>query len=251
MPYSDYDYLCNESIFLDGIGDIKCPTLRDIRKVTYSLFCIYVKFLTVSKEEFLKLNNLLEKHNQLDEEQKEYNSIFRLLCVFAPEILQDLVQYFSKSGTVSLDAEEMTIKIYDTDKTVIGIIDNSNFEYYRKSVATILGISTSETKKTKYKSERARLLCEKIEKNRQKKNNPDDLNYALSNMVLKYCTYNTSGINMLNIWDLTYYQFIKLFCELVAAKEFSYINSIASNTFSFTDENAKSFDSSAWINKLN
>ena len=34
--FSDYDYLCDEPYFYEGIGHVKCPTLRDIRKITYN-----------------------------------------------------------------------------------------------------------------------------------------------------------------------------------------------------------------------
>lgn len=250
MLYTEYDYLSNESFFLDDIGNVKCPTLRDIRKITYSLFSVYVNLLTISKDEFLARENMLEKYNQLSDSQKEFNSIFRLLFTFTPTTLKDLVQHFSY-GTVFLDINTMDIKIHDKNRAVTGVINNSNFEYFRNSIASILGITNIETQKPKYKSERARILCEKLEKSKLKTHTSNDPNYTLDNMILKYCTYNTVGINMLNVWDLTYYQFIKLFCELVSAKEISYLNSIASNTFSFTEENAKSFDRNLWINKLN
>ena len=35
---SDYDYLCDEPYFYEGIGHVECSALRDIRRITYGRF---------------------------------------------------------------------------------------------------------------------------------------------------------------------------------------------------------------------
>ena len=168
-----------------------------------------------------------------------------------PGVMISLIKTFLNNCEVTLDecSSVFTISRIRQPTDIVGKIDETSFEHFRESVIKILGLSNKSTDKPKYKSERARLLCEKIEKSKLKKNSTADPNYSLENMILKYCTYNTVGINMLNIWNLTYYQFMKLFRELAYCREVSYINSIAANTFSFSEENAKSFEKDLWIKK--
>ena len=58
--YSSFDYLCNEPFYLDGIGHAVCPTVRDIRNITYQVFSLYLNTIAMSREEYLHLYGLPE-----------------------------------------------------------------------------------------------------------------------------------------------------------------------------------------------
>ena len=75
-PYTDFDYLCNEPFYVPNIGNIKCPTLKDIRKITYSTFVLYVNIVSFTLEDYLKLCGIEEQYNALSESEKEKQSLF-------------------------------------------------------------------------------------------------------------------------------------------------------------------------------
>ena len=71
--FSDYDYLCDEPYFYEGIGHVKCPTLRDIRRITYGQFNIFLSYISITQKQFLETFGLAEKFNSLSDEEKEKN----------------------------------------------------------------------------------------------------------------------------------------------------------------------------------
>ena len=77
--YSDYDYLCDEPYFYEGIGHVKCPTLRDIRRITYGQFNIFLSYISITRKQFLETFGLTEKFNSLSDEEKEKNTVYNLL----------------------------------------------------------------------------------------------------------------------------------------------------------------------------
>lgn len=77
--FSDYDYLCDEPYFYEGIGHVKCPTLRDIRRITYGQFNIFLSYISITRKQFLETFGLTEKFNSLSDEEKEKNTVYNLL----------------------------------------------------------------------------------------------------------------------------------------------------------------------------
>ena len=106
---------------------------------------------------------------------------------------------------------EETDKNGNISKNEIGVINADNFDVFRNEILKILGLKQIETKKPKYKTERARKLAEKIAKAKAQltKTSQQDGNMSFDNLIKKYCTHNKVGINILNVWDMTYYQFIQ------------------------------------------
>ena len=68
-------------------------------------------------------------------------------------------------------------------------------------------------------------------------------------MIKKYCTHNKVGINILNVWDMTYYQFMHMFNEYCNGRQCDYSDMIAANTFSYKE--ASDYKQMLWIEKLN
>ena len=233
--FSSFDYLCNEPFFIDGIGHIRCPTLRDIRKITYRVFSLYVDMISVPLDQYLTLHGLKETYDSLPEPEKACHTLFRLLLYQNPRLLISILDFFLLEH-IDLSQEEESFLIYKGEKdagNVIGQINNENFETFRKLVQRILGFSDSGRQEPKFKNRLARSLYEKMQRHdgREKKNRDD--NYSLANMVRKYCTHNKSGINILNVWDLTYYQFTQMFYEYCHARDCDLSYLMAANTFSY------------------
>ena len=75
----------------------------------------------------------------------------------------------------------------------------------------------------------------------------DDL--KLGNMIKKYCTHNKVGINILNVWDMTYYQFNVMFSEYRTGRQMDFNDAMAANTFSYKD--SSDYNPSLWMKNSN
>lgn len=234
--YSSFDYLCNESFYIDGIGNIRCPTLRDIRKITYKLFMVYLEMLSLNHEEYLKVSDLYDKYNDLNESDKDKNSLFYLLLYGNPDLLFGMISFFVVGG-IKFNKETYQFDIFKIENEInepIGHIGNHNFENFRLQVQLILGISDAQEKEPRTKNTLAKEMYEKFQKhNAKQKNKKNDENYTLDNMIRKYCTHNKVGINITNVWDMTYYQFISMFSEYCNARQCDFNDMMAVNTFSY------------------
>ena len=164
--------------------------------------------------------------------------LFQYIRVF---IANDEVRFLERSGAFEI------VDLTDGGEQTAGRIDGRNFDRFRESVASVLGLKKPVDKPVRFKSERARKLMEKIRNNKSSVKKQDEA-YEFDNMVLKYCTHNKVGINLLNVGGLTYYQFIRLFYEYIHARQSDYGDALAANTFSYKDP--KDYSPMQWIEKL-
>jgi len=233
--YSSFDYLCNEPFFIEGIGNVKCPTLRDIRKIKYRVFTLYINILTMSLETYLKTSNTLSEYQKLSSVQQADFTLYNVLVISSSQLLQELISFFI-NGTAVFDVDTLSFSIYedhDDEKMLVGNIDNNNFEIFQTEIQRILGLKNPEQKQPAFKNDYARQLYEMFQSNEQNIKKNSDENYEIDNMILKFCTHNKTGINILNVWDMTYYQFSVMFREYNIARQYDYYDCMAANTFSF------------------
>lgn len=252
-PYTNFDYLCGEPFFVPNIGNLKCPTLRDIRKITHNTFVVYVNIISSTLEGYLKMCGIEDKYNALSESEKEKNSLFYLLLYGNTNILTGLLSFFI-DDEVFFDKNNLSFVVCNGEgetQKQIGCVNNDNFDEFRNEVLKILGMKQIETEKPKYKTERARLLAEKIKKAKAQlpKTASYNENMAFDNMIKKYCTHNKVGINILNVWDMTYYQFMQMFNEYCNGRQCDFNDMMAANTFSYKE--ASDYKAGLWIEKIN
>lgn len=256
--YDDFDYLCNEPYFIPNIGTIINPTLRDIRKITHKIFTLYVNICAMSVNDYLEQFNLKEQYDGLSQEKKDKNNLYTLLLYTNKELLFGMIGFFMKDNVDFIKAD-LSFHIYteevnedgDDIKKEIGVINSDNFDTFRNEVLKILGFKQIETKKPKYKTERARLLAEKIAKAKSQlpKATKQDENMIFDNLIKKYCTHNKVGINILNVWDMTFYQFNTMFTEYNIGRQMDFNDAMASNTFSYKE--SSDYNPMLWIEKIN
>lgn len=232
---TSFDYLCNEPFFIAGIGNVKCPTLRDIRKITYQIFSIYLNFLTISLDDYLKVYGLKEKYDLLPGEEKEKNELFNLLLYNNTQLLYNLLNFFLIDN-FEFNQETGEIDIFyltDDKRHTIGHLNSQNFNFFREELKCILGINTAEESKPKFKNSLAEKMFLKLKKHNENIKKKSDENYELNNMIKKYCTHNKVGINILNVWDMTYYQFMVMFNEYCNGRQYDFNDMMAANTFQY------------------
>lgn len=246
--YDDFDLLCGEAFCFEGIGLIKCPTLRDIRKITYKCFTIYLNILSMSLDKYLEMYGLDEQYHSLPEEEKQSIDLFSLMMAYDQDTLFCILSFFI-DGSITFDEESDSFLISCSDSTEpIGKIDKANYADFTEAVFAVLGIKSEPAKTASFKNERARQLAAKLNKGSMKKSQKPNKSYELANMIQKYCTHNKVGINILNVWDMTYYQFITMFNEYCNGRQADLNDAIAANTFSYSS--ASQYPATLWIEPL-
>lgn len=250
--YTSFDYLSNEPFYLEGIGTVKCPTLRDIRRVTYRVFELYLSLVTITRDSLLKLSGMEEQFSAMSGTEQEAASLFHLLLYKNPELMMGMLKFFLLDE-VEFNAEtgRFDISSASQEKIPMGSVGSDNFELFQEEMKYILGLGQKESLAPKFANETARKLYQKLEQHRedQKKNQKADENYSLDNMVRKYCTHNKVGINILNVWDMTYYQFHSMFSEYCSGRHYDFNDSMAANTFSF--KKSSDYKPMEYLKKLN
>jgi hypothetical protein len=74
-----FELMCDEPICIEGVGDIKIPTLRDIRKIGYKSYEMLTSYLAVDLQKYLDVHNLKEKYDSLSDEEKLDNSLYNII----------------------------------------------------------------------------------------------------------------------------------------------------------------------------
>ena len=259
--YSDYDYLCDEPYFYNGVGHVKCPTLREIRQITYGQFNIFLNYISITQKQFLETFQLTEKFNSLSDEEKERNTVYNLLTfgMNRADFLTYMIDFFVVED-IQYDQEHNVFLVGNIEENdegnkifnATGCISNENFDEFRAFLQVILGMkSEREVEKPRYKNKLAQRIAEKLEKHKseqKEKQTSIDEDYTIPNMIVKYCTHNKVGINILNVWDMTYYQFMKMFLEYRVGRQADINDMMAANSFSF--KNSKDYKPMEYMSKI-
>lgn len=250
MNYTPFDYMCNEPYFINGIGNIKCPTLREIRKISYNIFSLYLSIISLPIESYIEIYKIEEVYKKLIDYDKSYCTLYYLLLFSNPNILIGFLNFFIVDN-IAFNESINGFDIYqniDGQKKVIGNINNDNFDLLKDELQYILGIKKTEEKEQVFKNKLAQKMYEKIQKHNKKQNQKFNENFELVNMIRKYCTHNKVGINILNVWEMTYYQFRIMFDEYCNARQYDFNDMMAANTFSY--KNSSDYKPMEYMKKI-
>ena len=257
MQLDEFELLCDEPIYIEGVGKIKIPTLRDIRKISYKTYEMLCGYLSVDLNKYIDITGLREQYNNLNSQDKAINTLYNLIICNKEfrEIYYIIFSFFIsenlKFNTVTESFELYKVEFdeikLNKNQIITGIINNENFDLVRDCLLQINRIKEVEidNEPVIYKNEMARKLAErmaKAEKVRQEKNK-DNMNFG--KMISKYCADNKNGINLLNVYDMTIYQFLDQFTQNNHIRQ-SYIQDMVyANTVTFSD--LKDYDSQLWL----
>ena len=79
MKLDEFELLCDEPIYIDGVGNIKIPTLRDIRKIGYKTYEMLCTYLSVDLQKYIDITGLREQYDKLSDEGKKVNTLYNLI----------------------------------------------------------------------------------------------------------------------------------------------------------------------------
>lgn len=282
MELTEFELLSNESIYIEGIGNFKIPTLKDIRKIGYKTYETMANYLSIDLKKYLELTDLTERYSELDEESKQKNTLYKFIintdeflhiyCIIFSFFISENFRFNQKNNSFEFYKTDIhkeikkienknifkrffnlfkknTEEIVETikEETIIGSINDENFDLVRDILLQINKIKVIEkpVEELKFKNENAKKLYERMQKNKEASEAKEKNDFNLGKMISKYCADNKNGINILNIWNMTYLQFLDQFSQHNYIRQTNVQDMIYANTVSFSD--LKAYDSQAWL----
>jgi hypothetical protein len=243
MELTHEDLIGDIPIYAEGIGHIKIPTLHEIWVTRYKTYEGMLRCLVYKLGDYLKDNNLQYKYDEskitfydviIQDSYllKFYNLIFSFF------IVENVL--FDECNKVFIIWEE-----HDNKKIAIGQINKDNFDEIIDILLKVNYIKSVDEnyEKPKYKNNFAKKLVERMEKANVKKSQGNSTSFG--KMISKYCADNKNGINILNVWDMTIYQFYDQFMQHNHIRQSDIQDMVYANTVSYSD--LKAYDSQLWL----
>ena len=203
-------FQCGVPVLLEDICAIYPRTLRDIAEIGYSNFEKYLGIITIEKPDLDKKNN-----KELVELIKDLSNFQYLLLIASTnmeinEVLKSAFNFFIKDSIMLVmdpaeiivgPAEENHIltedKFYELQQIIRRMYcldtDPDDIEIHPEDSEAI-----KKLKRTMKKNR------EKVKKAKRKESGNSDLKFS---DLIGSVTINDCGLNILNIWDITYYAF--------------------------------------------
>ena len=193
----------------DGIL-IYPPKLGQIRDIGYAQYQMFLSIFLMTKEDILEMIKIDSSH--ADEVEFNTLQLITLIPEFRESLLRSLnfflhanVRYSDEYGYYFEDTEE--------------IIPLKKIWLIRRAILKFCCVNDeSDSEPLRFRNEKAREIWEKIQKHKaaarkQKRSGTGDKSMDLPNLIGAVCAYSSS-YNLLNIWDLTVYQFYDQFARL-------------------------------------
>lgn len=234
------DALTGEPILLDGVGHIRSPQLREIGPSgigwnTYNMYLFITKSGVDQVTQLLKIDGA-------------HDDVFSLVIADASlrALYQEALNFFI-SETVIYDADicgyvvANVLDDMDAVPQVTGVITRENFDDVRAAILELNYIPLSKTDvKSEYSSSAAEIAWKRMQAYEQQaanKSGHDDAS-SIGNLISKLCVIHPS-YNLLNVYDLTVFQFYDAFYQCSYMRSISFSEAIVSNhgsdSFHFED----------------
>lgn len=264
--------------YIDNVGSVKSPTLREISKLGYSTYQYLVSNLLISVDSYYKmindsheeyLCNFTEKekenilhaktnYEKADEDIKHNTSIYSIIMldnILAKSILCSLKFFFEDEITYNIDTN--TFLLFNgsinenNEKVLTGVINEKNYNHVIDIILQRLNISRKQDEydNVKTKNKIAENILKKLRKaNKKNKTIPqkDDPKMEFGNIISSISSHSKT-LNILNVWDLTVFQLYDQFTR-IKYDDLYIRNSIS---VSIWGDSENKFDETIWFLNIN
>ena len=190
-----------EPIFLDGIGHIKAPTVRQVRQ-NQKRYSLYIHLLYYDLERYLKAAEIT-----MSDDMKHQISLFDLITANAETrtLFEEALSFFLCEEITFSEKEGIWVAAQSGKPS--GSIHKENYDYLRCCLLELNHVDFSEdAAPKKFRNEKAREIYEKLQKGKdQAQKQEKDAAPSLGDMVSSLCV-QSNCYNLINVWDLTIYQ---------------------------------------------
>lgn len=269
MKLDYFSLLSPEPIYLENIGSIISPTLRDISKLKYcyNTYQTYISTLlmdiktyyeTIDKfndlyfadyTEFQK-NNVLQirkEYESMSDEEKNLVSFYNILIFDEPfrNTVVEALNFFILEN-VAYSEQYNSFLVYKSDMSKpIGLITQKNYSLIVDIILQRIAVEKQQEENVKVKNKTAAKLLEKIKNANKKKQQKHDKKMELPNLVSALVSHS-KNLNILNIWDLTIYQ---LYDQFRRQQLDDYYDINSSHVAAWGDSDNK-FDNTIWYSLI-
>lgn len=275
MKLSYFSLLSPDPIYIEGIGNIRCPSLRDISKITLELYNYYISLLLLTPQKYYEnieemgYEKYFENYSKEDADiimtiKKQYEglhieeqyscNIFNIL-LYDPIVLSHVIKSLSFFilGTLTYDNENHVIKINikseNGESVLVGIIHSGNYNSVIDIILQRINIQNNITdskpvEKIKNKKKVQEML-EKFKKSPPPKATLKDVKSSIPNIISSLASHSV-GLNIVNIWDLTVYQLYDQFNR----SKIDDIYRIHARTISVYGNKDQKFDDTFWLTPI-
>lgn len=209
-------------LYLDKIGNVKSPTLKEIwnPRITYPRYNLYLKLLMMTPQAYHEQAELVSANLQNDMGRKENLNMFDLIAYNQDlqESYTDVFEFFFVEHVVWNSEYQLFLLYQDVDENgqiiPVGTIQKNIFTELCDVILQRCGINRSDadTDSSQVKSKKALEILKKIQKGKKNlaKNAKYDKDMELPNLIASVAVKSNS-INFTNIWDLTVFQLYEQF----------------------------------------
>ena len=251
MKFNYEDLISGEPIFVEGVGHLRSPYLRELKPTTgigYELYSMYLSILEWDKNAFIKLITMGRNFDKEIIEKLEQADIFDLAVLKNQgELLRSAMAFFIVEEIEwNHDEHVYIVKTKEDAPKIVGCIDRDNFEEVRKKILALNYIEVKEPKKAiKHSSQKSKELWEQTQQflAEQKTKTAEDRRYVLGNIISKLCAADC-GYTLLNIYDLTIYQLYDQFFQ------YGYLRATGIGEAMYSHWGGDKFDYMGWLNPI-
>lgn len=261
--------------YVNGVGSIKSPTLREISKINYYTYQVYLSNLLldpgsyyemIDKTEGAYLCNFTEQEKDtilrirseymnLDEKSKEDISIYNIM-VFDKFLIDSLLctLNFFFEDEIIYDTKNRVFILFNgtvddnNRKTPTGMIHENNYNEIIDIILQRVNVDKKkdEHKNLKVKNKTAERLLKKMKKAKKEAEKKEDKKMEIGNLTSSISAHSKT-LNILNIWDLTIFQLYDQFTRM--RYEDSYV--MNSTSVSVWGDKENKFDDTIWFSIIN
>ena len=261
--------------YVNGVGSIKSPTLREISKINYYTYQVYLSNLLldpgsyyemIDKTEGAYLCNFTEQEKDtilrirseymnLDEKSKEDISIYNIM-VFDKFLIDSLLctLNFFFEDEIIYDTKNRVFILFNgtvddnNRKTPTGMIHENNYNEIIDIILQRVNVDKKkdEHKNLKVKNKTAERLLKKMKKAKKEAEKKEDKKMETGNLISSISAHSKT-LNILNIWDLTIFQLYDQFTRM--RYEDSYV--MNSTSVSVWGDKENKFDDTIWFSIIN
>lgn len=246
MKLNYFDLLSPCPVYVQDVGGIISPTLRDISSIGIHTYQYYLGILSMTVQSFFEMAGMKEQYENLPADEKSKINIFDLLTDDKHTILllEKIFNFFMSDTAVYSPADNCFIIKKGED--IVGTINRQKYNNVCNIIHQRNYIKYQSEDVSEIKNKKAAEIMKKIQQGRKnKRQSASDKNFELGN-IISAVACKSNSLNIINIWELTVFQVWDCFARLSN----NIIYNIQSMSVAAWGDKDNHFDAGAWFKTI-
>lgn len=260
MNLSYYDLISTSPYYMNGVGNIKAITFRDIDKLPQKItsYNLYISVLSFDKDAFIKATEMtteqVDLFNKIFKERNLTPTVYDFILANETVRNQLFLAYdFFFVENVAYNQQNGTFILFTGDKfeneNIVGLITRDNFKDVSSVILQRCAVNNDEEENYDdmvFRDERTRRKWikqhEGAKQRKLAKEKQNGAMYDVGNIISAVCAQGI-GITMLNVWDLTVYNLYDQFQRIRNNR----MDNISSHSVAVWGDEKKRYDFDGWL----